>query len=205
MPTSLCWWSDVSGIMKKNSSLSGYLGTQNRKLYGLTASGGCERFVSKGTHFCQNCVPFFRTPGTQNYLNVRIFNRQPALDLIRLPEAIELRKPSQNCPVRACGGDSWTRTNDPIDVNDVLWLCGRVCNKIMKLCSNRWSLWFQRNWRFSCFTGGCSAKGCSGGVHGFMNTGCSGCSGGCSRSGVFILCKFISEITYHHIIPAIGN
>ena len=25
----------------------------------------------------------------------------------------------------------------PHDVNDVLWLCGRVCNKIMKLCSNR--------------------------------------------------------------------
>ena len=107
-------------------------------LYGLNANGGCERFVSKGTHFCQNCVPFLRTPrmkkcvpltsksaypwrGTQNYLNVRIFNRQPALDLIRLPEAIELRKPSQNCPVRACGGDSWTRTNDPIDVNDVLY------------------------------------------------------------------------------------
>ncbi len=137
--------------------------------------------------------------GTQNYLNVRIFNRQPALDLIRLPEAIELRKPSQDCPVRACGGDSWTRTNDPIDVNDVLWLCGRVCNKIMKLCSNRWSLWFQRNWRFSCFTGGCSAKGCSGGVHGFMNTGCSGCSGGCSRSGVFILFVALSSGFSNHL------
>ena len=50
------------------------------------------------------------------------------------------------------GGDSWTRTNGraslgrltqaplaraPHDVNDVLWLCGRVCNKIMKPCSNR--------------------------------------------------------------------
>ena len=35
------------------------------------------------------------------------------------------------------GGDSWTRTNDPIDVNDVLCLCGRVYNKIMRLCSNR--------------------------------------------------------------------
>ena len=68
--------------------------------------------------------------GTQNYLNVRIFNRQPALDLIRLPEAIELRKPSQDCPVRACGDDSWTRTNDPIDVNDVLCPCGRVIKQI---------------------------------------------------------------------------
>ena len=59
--------------------------------------------------------------GTQNFLNVRIFNRQPAMDLIRLPETIELRKPSQGYPVRAHGGDSWTRTNDPIDVNDVLY------------------------------------------------------------------------------------
>ena len=27
-------------------------------------------------------------------------------------------------------GRNRTRTCDPIDVNDVLWLCGRVCNKI---------------------------------------------------------------------------
>ena len=26
----------------------------------------------------------------------------------------------------ALGGDSWTRTNDPIDVNDVLWATGQV-------------------------------------------------------------------------------
>ena len=29
------------------------------------------------------------------------------------------------------GGDSWTRTNDPIDVNDVLCLGGKVCRKQM--------------------------------------------------------------------------
>ena len=28
-------------------------------------------------------------------------------------------------------GDSWTRTNDPIDVNDVLCLGGKVCRKQM--------------------------------------------------------------------------
>ena len=38
---------------------------------------------------------------------------------------------------------------------------------------------------FFLFRQGVHGGGCSGGVHGFLNTGCSGCSGGCSRSGVF--------------------
>ena len=37
------------------------------------------------------------------------------------------------------------------------------------------------------------AKGCSGGVHDFMNTGCSGCSRGCSRSSVHPVCSLSSR------------
>ncbi len=43
----------------------------------------------------------------------------------------------------------------------------------------------------------CSRRGCSGGVHGFLNTGCSGCSRGCSRSGVFILAGLTLGIEIH--------
>ena len=31
------------------------------------------------------------------------------------------------------GGDSWTRTNDPIDVNDVLSLCSMFAAKVQDL------------------------------------------------------------------------
>ena len=82
---------------------------ENRKLYGLTASGGCERFVSKGT---------------QNFINVRVLKVRlfwAADQTLPIPD---IRKTLQVLSCKVCCGDSWTRTNDPIDVNDVLSLCG---------------------------------------------------------------------------------
>ena len=37
-----------------------------------------------------------------------------------LKEQKHKENPCKRYPARAYGGDSWTRTNDPIDVNDVL-------------------------------------------------------------------------------------
>ena len=34
---------------------------------------------------------------------------------------LDIRKTLQVLSCKVCGGDSWTRTNDPIDVNDVLY------------------------------------------------------------------------------------
>jgi len=48
-------------------------------------------------------------------LKVRLF---PAADQTLL--ILDIRKTLQALSCKVCGGDSWTRTNDPIDVNDVL-------------------------------------------------------------------------------------
>ena len=37
-----------------------------------------------------------------------------------------IRKTLQVLSCKVYGGDSWTRTNDPIDVNDVHWATGQV-------------------------------------------------------------------------------
>ena len=60
---------------------------------------------------------------------VRMLNRrdcQPGRSLVSHEKATD--------EISATGG---RRRLSLIDVNDVLWLCGRVYNKIMKLCSNR--------------------------------------------------------------------
>ena len=39
---------------------------------------------------------------------------------------MDKRKEALDLQGLALGGDSWTRTNDPIDVNDVHWATGQV-------------------------------------------------------------------------------
>ena len=55
--------------------------------------------------FLKGCVPFSGTLFTEN----------------GYPEAEAKRKRSLISQASLGGGDSWTRTNDPIDVNDVLY------------------------------------------------------------------------------------
>ena len=88
--------------------------------------------------FSTICVPFLRTPwmkkcvpltsksaypwrGTQNYINVRVSKVRlfPSADQTLL--ILDIRKTLQALYRKVCCGDSWTRTNDPIDVNDVLY------------------------------------------------------------------------------------
>ena len=87
------------------------------------------------------------------------------------------------------GGDSWTRTNDPIDVNDVLWAIGQVVK--LKYGREHTSEALEI-WAFLRF-GLCSLRPCS------------GCVQLCSRAlntgvfrgvqGVFtaLLCSFFAE------------
>ncbi len=88
--------------------------------------------------FSMICVPFLRTPrrekcvpltsksaypwmGTQNCINVRVLKVRlfPAADQTLL--ILDIRKTLQVLYCKVYGGDSLTRTNDPIDVNDVLY------------------------------------------------------------------------------------
>ena len=88
--------------------------------------------------FLTICVPFLRTPwmkkcvpltsksayprrGTQNFINVRVLKVRlfwAADQTLPIPD---IRKTLQVLSCKVYGGDSWTRTNDPIDVNDVLY------------------------------------------------------------------------------------
>ena len=68
-----------------------------------------DKIATKPYRFCMapsvesNCSHRHRSNGKQT-------KKVEALDFQGLP----------------CGGDSWTRTNDPIDVNDVHWATGQV-------------------------------------------------------------------------------
>ena len=100
--------------------------------------------------FSMICVPFLRTPwmkkcvplnsksaypcrGTQNFINVRVLKVRlfwAADQTLPIPD---IRKTLQVLSCKVYGGDSWTRTNDPIDVNDVLSLCSMFAAKAQDL------------------------------------------------------------------------
>ena len=88
--------------------------------------------------FSTICVPFLRTPrrkkcvpltsksaypwrGTQNFNNVRILKTRASSTPDQTLSISGIRKTLQALSCKVYGGDSWTRTNDPIDVNDVLY------------------------------------------------------------------------------------
>ena len=104
--------------------------------------------------FSTICVPFLRTPwmkkcvplasksayprrGTQNFINVRVSKVRlfPSADQTLL--ILDIRKTLQVLSCKVYGGDSWTRTNDPIDVNDVLYRLSHATK-------------FRTFWRFPC-------------------------------------------------------
>jgi len=110
---------------------------KNRNLSCLRHHSRCERVASKGTQFSDDlrtlwmkkCVPLtsksaYPRRGTQNFINVRVLKVRlfwAADQTLPIPD---IRKTLQVLSCKVYGGDSWTRTNDPIDVNDVLSLCG---------------------------------------------------------------------------------
>ena len=88
--------------------------------------------------FLTICVPFLRTPlkkkcvpltsksaypqrGTHNFINVRILKTLASSAADQALSIPGTRKTLQVLSCKVYGGDSWTRTNDPIDVNDVLY------------------------------------------------------------------------------------
>ena len=88
--------------------------------------------------FLTICVPFLRTPlkkkcvpltsksvypqrGTHNFINVRILKTLASSAADQALSISGTRKTLQVLSCKVYGGDSWTRTNDPIDVNDVLY------------------------------------------------------------------------------------
>ena len=104
--------------------------------------------------FSTICVPFLRTPrrkkcvpltsksaypwrGAQNFINVRVLKVRlfPSADQTLL--ILDIRKTLQVLSCKVYGGDSWTRTNDPIDVNDVLYRLSHATN-------------FRTFWHFPC-------------------------------------------------------
>ena len=54
-----------------------------------------------------------------------LYTQQPCTPGYTLPE-MDKKKEALDLQGLQSGGDSWTRTNDPIDVNDVLWATGQV-------------------------------------------------------------------------------
>ena len=93
--------------------------------------------------FLTICVPFLRTPlkkkcvpltsksaypqrGTHNFINVRILMTLASSAADQALSIPGTRKTLQVLSCKVYGGDSWTRTNDPIDVNDVHWATGQV-------------------------------------------------------------------------------
>ena len=93
-----------------------------------------------------------------------LYTQQPCTPGYTLPE-MDKKKEALDLQGLQSGGDSWTRTNDPIDVNDVHWATGQV----VKLKCGREHTWKAFKIKAFSIFGGVQWKGvqgCSGGVHG---------------------------------------